>query len=210
MHLDLRHLGSATLHERLPLICELAEQYVGVDPAKQPIPVAPTAHYTMGGIRTDRTTATTLPGLFAVGEVASSGLHGANRLGSNSLAELLVLGSVAGRQAADLAWADPRGSSLAVRQTGADVVDALVLPALVVVFGFLLPFGVLGEPDVVYARLVGFMTHPLGSLAVLALLALLLWHGSHRGFHALHDLQIEPPEIVRVRNRFMPLENRGL
>jgi fumarate reductase flavoprotein subunit len=116
VHLDLRHLGSAYLRERLPLICELAGQYMGIDPAKEPIPVRPTAHYTMGGIETDLRTATPLPGLFAVGECASSGLHGANRLGSNSLAELVVLGRVAGEQAAALALADPVGSSATVRR----------------------------------------------------------------------------------------------
>ena len=122
VHLDLRHLGSAYLRERLPLICELAQQYMGIDPAKEPIPVRPTAHYTMGGIETDVTTASPLPGLFAVGECASSGLHGANRLGSNSLAELVVLGKVAGEQAAALALADPVGSSAQVRRGAEDAV----------------------------------------------------------------------------------------
>ena len=116
VNLDLRHLGAEYLHERLPLICELAERYMGIDPAKEPIPVCPTAHYTMGGIETDVTTATPLPGLYAVGECASSGLHGANRLGSNSLAELLVLGRVAGEQAAEFAWTEPVGPSVEVRQ----------------------------------------------------------------------------------------------
>jgi fumarate reductase flavoprotein subunit len=115
VNLDLRHLGADYLHERLPLICELAERYMGIDPVDEPIPVCPTAHYTMGGIETDITTATPLPGLFAVGECASSGLHGANRLGSNSLAELLVLGRVAGEKAAEFAWTEPVGPSAAVR-----------------------------------------------------------------------------------------------
>lgn len=123
VNLDLRHLGAAYLHERLPLICELAERYMGIDPAKEPIPVCPTAHYSMGGIATDVTTATSLPGLFAVGECASSGLHGANRLGSNSLAELLVLGKVAGEQAADFAWAEPVRPSAAVRHAAQETAD---------------------------------------------------------------------------------------
>jgi len=123
VNLDLRHLGAAYLHERLPLICELAERYMGIDPAKEPIPVCPTAHYTMGGIATDVTTATALPGLFAVGECASSGLHGANRLGSNSLAELLVLGKVAGEQAAALAWSEPVGPSVEVRRAAEDTAN---------------------------------------------------------------------------------------
>ncbi len=80
------------LLERLPFICELAKAYVGVDPVKEPIPVRPTAHYTMGGIETDQQCETRIKGLFAVGECSSVGLHGANRLGSNSLAELVVFG----------------------------------------------------------------------------------------------------------------------
>lgn len=105
VHLDLRHLGAERLHERLPLICELAEHYLGIDPAREPIPVCPTAHYTMGGLGTDVTAATELPGLYAAGECASSGLHGANRLGSNSLSELLVMGRAAGESAAAFAIA---------------------------------------------------------------------------------------------------------
>ena len=87
------------LLERLPFICELAKAYVGVDPVKDPIPVRPTAHYTMGGIETDQQCETRIKGLFAVGECSSVGLHGANRLGSNSLAELVVFGRLAGEQA---------------------------------------------------------------------------------------------------------------
>ncbi|MDO9644334.1 fumarate reductase (quinol) flavoprotein subunit [Glaesserella parasuis] len=100
VHLDLRHLGEKYLHERLPFICELAQAYEGVDPAKAPIPVRPVVHYTMGGIEVDQHSETCIKGLFAVGECASSGLHGANRLGSNSLAELVVFGKVAGEMAA--------------------------------------------------------------------------------------------------------------
>ncbi|MBW8192562.1 fumarate reductase (quinol) flavoprotein subunit [Neiella marina] len=102
-HLDLRHLGEDKINERLPFIRELAKAYVGVDPVHEPIPVRPTVHYTMGGICVDPNCETSLKGLFAVGECASSGLHGANRLGSNSLAELAVLGRVAGEKAAERA-----------------------------------------------------------------------------------------------------------
>jgi fumarate reductase flavoprotein subunit len=73
---------------------------MGVDPVKEPIPVRPVVHYTMGGIETDGLGATRMPGLYAVGECASNGLHGANRLGSNSLCEIVVFGKVAGEQAA--------------------------------------------------------------------------------------------------------------
>mgnify|MGYP000408462286 FL=1 len=100
VHLDLRHLGEKKLLERLPFICELSRAYMGVDPVKEPIPVRPVVHYTMGGIETDGLSATRMPGLFAVGECASNGLHGANRLGSNSLCEIVVFGKVAGEQAA--------------------------------------------------------------------------------------------------------------
>ncbi len=99
VYLDLRHLGEKKLLERLPFICELAKAYVGVDPVKEPIPVRPTAHYTMGGIETNAQCETRITGLFAVGECSSVGLHGANRLGSNSLAELAVFGRLAGEQA---------------------------------------------------------------------------------------------------------------
>jgi fumarate reductase flavoprotein subunit len=98
--LDLRHLGQRKLKERLPLICELAERFMGIDPATTPIPVRPAVHYTMGGILVDMHTASPLPGLYAAGECSSVGIHGANRLGSNSLAELSVFGHVAGVQAA--------------------------------------------------------------------------------------------------------------
>lgn len=99
VYLDLRHLGQAYLHERLPFICDLAKSYVNVDPVKEPIPVRPAVHYTMGGITTDAQCQTRIKGLYAAGECASVGLHGANRLGSNSLTELLVFGRLAGEQA---------------------------------------------------------------------------------------------------------------
>lgn len=99
VHLDLRHLGEDYINERLPFIRSLARKFVGVDPVYEPIPVRATVHYTMGGIETDRHCQTRIPGLFAVGECASVGLHGANRLGSNSLTELCVFGKVAGESA---------------------------------------------------------------------------------------------------------------
>ena len=100
VHLDLRHLGEKKLRERLPQIYELAVEYLGVDPAKSPIPVLPAVHYTMGGILADGNTAAPMPGLYSVGECSSVGIHGANRLGSNSLTELLVFGKKAGESAA--------------------------------------------------------------------------------------------------------------
>ncbi|MEE8308229.1 MAG: fumarate reductase (quinol) flavoprotein subunit, partial [Gammaproteobacteria bacterium] len=103
VHLDLRHLGEQKLRERLPQIYELAEEFLGVDPAHTPVPVCPAVHYTMGGITADGKTASPLPGLYSVGECSSVGLHGANRLGSNSLAELCVFGKVAGTEASKFA-----------------------------------------------------------------------------------------------------------
>ena len=111
VYLDLRHLSRAHLQQRLPFICELAQAYVNVDPAKALIPIRPAVHYTMGGITTDINCQTSLQGLYAVGECASIGLHGANRLGSNSLSELLVFGRVAGEQAAQHARSSVAGPS---------------------------------------------------------------------------------------------------
>jgi L-aspartate oxidase len=95
--LDLRHLAGFT--PRFPGIAKLLSD-VGLDPAHQLIPVNPAAHYFIGGVATDLEGRTSVPGLFAVGEVASTGLHGANRLASNSLLEGLVVGEAAGRIAA--------------------------------------------------------------------------------------------------------------
>ena len=111
VHLDLRHLGEKTLRERLPQIYEMSVQYLGVDPATAPIPVLPAVHYTMGGIAADGQTASPLPGLYSVGECSSVGIHGANRLGSNSLTELLVFGKVAGVEAARYAKTVTHGSA---------------------------------------------------------------------------------------------------
>ncbi|MEQ1613409.1 MAG: fumarate reductase (quinol) flavoprotein subunit [Hyphomicrobiaceae bacterium] len=111
VHLDLRHLGEAKLRARLPQIYELAVEYLGVDPAKSLIPVLPAVHYTMGGIVADGRTASPLPGLYSVGECSSVGIHGANRLGSNSLTELLVFGNVAGIEAAAFARTLPDAAS---------------------------------------------------------------------------------------------------
>ena len=103
VNLDLRHLGKKRLLERLPQIYEMAEKYLGVDPAKECIPVLPGIHYTMGGIEAAGSTAARVPGLYSVGECSSVGIHGANRLGSNSLGELLVFGKVAGEESAKYA-----------------------------------------------------------------------------------------------------------
>ena len=111
VHLDIRHLGEKKITERLPMVRELALSYVGVDPVLAPIPVRPVVHYAMGGVHTDIDTATPLAGLFAAGECACVSINGANRLGSNSLAEILVFGARAGRAAAAFAKAHPHGAA---------------------------------------------------------------------------------------------------
>jgi len=100
VHLDLRHLGEKLIDKNLPFVRELARNYVGIDPVHEPIPVRPVVHYMMGGISTDITGKTSLNGLYAAGEAACVSINGANRLGSNSLTELLVFGARAGRAAA--------------------------------------------------------------------------------------------------------------
>ena len=97
--LDMRHLGEKYIDERLPLVRELGIAYLGVDIVKDAIPIRPVVHYMMGGISTNTKAATELPGLFAAGECACVSLNGANRLGSNSLVELLVFGKSAAMSA---------------------------------------------------------------------------------------------------------------
>ncbi len=103
VHLDLRHLGEKVINTKLPFVRELCLKYENIDPVKELIPVRPVVHYMMGGVDTDINGATPLPGLYAAGEVACVSINGANRLGSNSLPELLVFGARAGRSAAAFA-----------------------------------------------------------------------------------------------------------
>src|SRR5499433_3803549 len=103
VHLDLRHLGEKVINSKLPFVRELCLKYQNLDPVKELIPVRPVVHYMMGGVHTDIDGATPLAGLFAAGEVACVSINGANRLGSNSLPELLVFGARAGRAAAEFA-----------------------------------------------------------------------------------------------------------
>lgn len=108
--LDLRHLGRARILERLPQIRELAVEFAGVDPIETPIPVRPGAHYQMGGVRTNQWGETEVAGLYAAGECACVSVHGANRLGGNSLLETIVFGRRAGQRAGDyVSRIAPRG-----------------------------------------------------------------------------------------------------
>ncbi len=101
--MDMRHLGAQRILERLPMVHELAVSYVGVDMITDPVPVRPVVHYMMGGIASNIEGETPMPGLFAIGETACGSLNGANRLGSNSLTELLVFGKRAAAGAAAFA-----------------------------------------------------------------------------------------------------------
>jgi succinate dehydrogenase / fumarate reductase flavoprotein subunit len=98
--IDLRHLGEEKINLRLPLIRDVAIKLGGVDPVKEPIPIRPAAHYSMGGIKANIRTETPIAGLYASGECSCLSLHGANRLGTNSTSECLVFGAVSGEEAA--------------------------------------------------------------------------------------------------------------
>jgi succinate dehydrogenase / fumarate reductase flavoprotein subunit len=103
LHLDLTGLGKERIMERLPGIRQIAMDFAGVDPIERPIPVQPGQHYSMGGVRADNDTATSLPGLYAAGECSCISVHGANRLGGNSLLETVVFGKIAGQTMAQKA-----------------------------------------------------------------------------------------------------------
>jgi succinate dehydrogenase / fumarate reductase flavoprotein subunit len=123
VYLDVRHLGRKVIEEKLPDITDFARVYQGVEPITEPVPIQPTAHYAMGGTPTDLLTrvtrdaaGTVVPGLYAAGETACVSVHGANRLGTNSLVDLLVFGRRAGRQMA----ADIKGVGMPVVGADAD------------------------------------------------------------------------------------------
>ncbi|RME78501.1 FAD-binding protein [Candidatus Woesearchaeota archaeon] len=112
--LDLRHLGATKIEKRLPQVRGLVKQFLGIDCAKEPIPITPTAHYSMGGIPTTVDCEVLdhknkAKGLFAVGEVACVSVHGANRLGGNSLLETIVFGRRCGKQVAQYLKNTPKG-----------------------------------------------------------------------------------------------------
>ncbi len=96
VHLDLTHLGAERIKERLPGIRLIAMDFAGIDPIETPIPVQPGQHYSMGGVTSSADCSTPMPGLYAAGECACVSVHGANRLGGNSLLETVVFGKIAG------------------------------------------------------------------------------------------------------------------
>lgn len=99
VHLDVRHLGRQKILSRLPGIRDIAIDFAGLDPIKEPIPIQPAQHYTMGGVDCNVKCETKLKGLYAAGECACISVHGANRLGGNSLLDTVVFGKIAGEQA---------------------------------------------------------------------------------------------------------------
>lgn len=116
VYLDLRHIDKKILHERLPEITTFCKIYMGIDPSQAPIPVVPTAHYAMGGIPTDNdgrvlrdVDGSTVEGLYAAGECACVSVHGANRLGCNSLLDTVVFGRRAGKAAGSTIKSTERG-----------------------------------------------------------------------------------------------------
>jgi fumarate reductase flavoprotein subunit len=124
--LDMRHLGEKKINERLPLVRELASSYVGHDPVTDPVPVRPVIHFMMGGIDSNINGETPMPGLFAIGETACSGLHGANRLGSNSLTDLLVSGKRSAQRACEYAAeAGPASDDASIGKQAENVVAGI-------------------------------------------------------------------------------------
>ncbi len=101
VQLDITHLGNDTINERLPGIRQISIDFAGVDPVKEPIPVQPGQHYSMGGVSSNKDGETPVSGLYAVGECACISVHGANRLGGNSLLDTVVFGKRAGAAASD-------------------------------------------------------------------------------------------------------------
>src|SRR5436190_1269446 len=120
VHLDVRHLGQKKIDKKIPFVRELAKNYAGIDPVYEPIPVRPVVHYMMGGVSTDKEGATKVPGLFAAGECACVSINGANRLGSNSLTELLVFGARSGRSAVAFAREHPQYDTRALEAQAKD------------------------------------------------------------------------------------------
>jgi len=117
VHLDLRHLGRDKIMTRLPGIREICLLFAGLDPMDKPIPIRPAAHYTMGGINCNADCETSLKGLYAAGECACVSVHGANRLGGNSLLDCVVFGKVAGQKAAQFAKSVNDGADEALVQS---------------------------------------------------------------------------------------------
>jgi succinate dehydrogenase / fumarate reductase flavoprotein subunit len=120
VHLDVRHLGRKKILSNLPGIRDIAIQFAGIDPINQPIPIQPAQHYTMGGVDCNVRCETSIKGLYAAGECSCISVHGANRLGGNSLLDTVVFGKIAGEQ----------GGKFAKSITGDETKDIVVQQAL--------------------------------------------------------------------------------
>ena len=128
--LDCRHVGRDVILKKLPQIHEMALDYVGIDMLEQPVPVRPGMHYQMGGIKTDVDGATSVPGLYAAGEVACVSVHGGNRLGANSLLDTIVFGRRSGKAAAQYVKMAtfPRGRDDVLKREGDRIGELLARP----------------------------------------------------------------------------------
>ncbi len=124
--LDMTHLGRERILEKLPQIRELCIEFEGVDPINEPVPIKPTAHYSMGGIHTDVNGQTAIEGVYAAGEAGCVSVHGANRLGGNSLLDILVFGKRAGKHALEYA----RGADFTPVDTEQEKVDARMIASM--------------------------------------------------------------------------------
>ncbi|BDG61425.1 FAD-binding protein [Caldinitratiruptor microaerophilus] len=113
VHLDLRHLGRAKIMERLPEVREICLNFAGLDPVEQPIPVQPSQHYTMGGIDVNVNGESRVRGFYAAGECACVSVHGANRLGGNSLLDTIVFGKIAGKHMSEFVQSGGRSRDAA-------------------------------------------------------------------------------------------------
>jgi succinate dehydrogenase / fumarate reductase flavoprotein subunit len=114
IYLDIRHLGETFIDENIPQERKLCLTYAGIDPVSELIPIAPVAHYSMGGIAVDASLMSSIEGLFAAGECSNAEVHGANRLGGNSLLEIITFGRKAGKNAALFAHKYPHNSTLPI------------------------------------------------------------------------------------------------
>ena len=124
--LDMTHLGKERILEKLPQIRELCIEFEGVDPIDEPVPIKPTAHYSMGGIHTDVNGQTAIEGVYAAGEAGCVSVHGANRLGGNSLLDILVFGRRAGKHALEYA----RGSNFTPVDTEQEEADTRIIAGM--------------------------------------------------------------------------------
>ncbi len=165
--LDIRHLGEAFIEENLPQERKLARLYEGVDPVCDLIPIKPVAHYTMGGIDVDRDHMTKVEGLFACGECANAKVHGANRLGGNSLLETVVFGREAGENAAAFARRNGEISPASSGQFEKDRNFVAAIPRFTNQIDFYEKRDFLGK---IFYRNVGILRNEMGLKGVLSVI----------------------------------------